>query len=184
MVAAGAEIGFADPRTISSKARAAAARRDHQHEPRYPYPPGAIQEFKPTVLAGVPKVWDIFKKGVEDKIGKGSPVVRFLFDVAFAARAGGTPGREAPLFKAVPFKKIAAIAGRPPPSSASPAAARARPTCRRSCAPRSRCRAHRPALRAHRTVRVLRGRRACCAGAVQFPQRASSARRSRRCACG
>ena len=113
MVAAGAEIGFADPRTISSKG-ACRERPDGtiNTKPEYPYPPGAIQEFRPTVLAGVPKVWDIFKKGVEDKIGKGSPVVRFLFDVAFAARAAALrQGREAPLFKAVPFKKIAAIAG-------------------------------------------------------------------------
>ena len=113
MVAAGAEIGFADPRTISSKG-ACRERPDGtiNTKPEYPYPPGAIQEFRPTVLAGVPKVWDIFKKGVEDKIGKGSPVIRFIFDVAFAGRAAALrQGRESPLFKAVPFKKIAAVAG-------------------------------------------------------------------------
>ena len=113
MMSIGAEIGFADPRTISSKG-ACRKRPDGtiNTQPEYPYPPGAIQEFKPTLLAGVPKVWDIFKKGVEAKIGGGSPVIRFLFDVAFAGRAAALrQGRESPLFKAVPFKKIAGIAG-------------------------------------------------------------------------
>ena len=32
--------------------------------PRRPRPPGAIiQEFRPTFMAGVPKVWDILKEG-------------------------------------------------------------------------------------------------------------------------
>ena len=113
MIAMGSEIGFADTKTISSKG-ACRKRPDGtiNTDPTYPYPPGGIQEFRPTVLAGVPKVWDIFKKGVEDKIGKGSPVIRFIFDVAFAGRAAALrQGRESPLFKAVPFKKIAAVAG-------------------------------------------------------------------------
>ena len=44
MVAAGAEIGFADPRTISSKG-ACRERPDGtiNTKPEYPYPPGAIQ---------------------------------------------------------------------------------------------------------------------------------------------
>jgi hypothetical protein len=32
-------------------------------------PPGGIQEFAPTAMAAVPKIWDILKKGVEDAIG-------------------------------------------------------------------------------------------------------------------
>ena len=32
-------------------------------------PPGGIQEFGPTVMAAVPKIWDILKKGVEDNVG-------------------------------------------------------------------------------------------------------------------
>ena len=35
----------------------------------------------------MPKIWDIFKKGVEEKLGKGSPVARYLFEVAFVGRA-------------------------------------------------------------------------------------------------
>ena len=57
MTAMGAAIGFADPRTISSKG-ACRQRPDGSinTQPEYPHPPGAIQEFRPTVLAGVPKV--------------------------------------------------------------------------------------------------------------------------------
>jgi hypothetical protein len=33
-------------------------------------PPGGIQEFAPTAMAAVPKIWDILKKGVEDAIGR------------------------------------------------------------------------------------------------------------------
>jgi len=112
MLGAGAEIGFASPHTISSKG-ACRERPDGSinMKPEWPYPPGAIQEFKPTVLAGVPKIWDIFKKGVEDKLGKGSPVARFIFQVAFVARACALrQGRESPLFKLV-FKKVAQVAG-------------------------------------------------------------------------
>ena len=63
MIAMGSEIGFADTKTISSKG-ACRKRPDGtiNTDPTYPYPPGGIQEFRPTVLAGVPKVWDIFKK--------------------------------------------------------------------------------------------------------------------------
>jgi len=112
MVGGGAAIGFASPQTISSKG-ACRERPDGtiNLKPEWPYPPGAIQEFKPTVLAGVPKIWDIFKKGVEDKLGKGSPVARYLFEVAFTGRALAlSQGRDSPLFKLL-FKKVAQVAG-------------------------------------------------------------------------
>ena len=49
-------------------------------------PPGGIQEFAPTVMAAVPKIWDILKKGVEDAVGKGSGVKMAVFQAAFSAR--------------------------------------------------------------------------------------------------
>lgn len=55
--------------------------------PGYPYPPGAIQEFRPSMMPAVPKVWDILKKGVEDQISKGSPLIKLLFQTAFSSRA-------------------------------------------------------------------------------------------------
>ena len=76
------------------------------------HPPGAIQEYRPTVIAGVPKVWDTLKKGIEAKIGGGSPVIRFLFQTAYSARAYAlSQGRECPLFALLPFKKVQGMLG-------------------------------------------------------------------------
>ena len=80
-------------------------------EAGFPFPPGAIQEFAPRTMVGVPKIWDILKKGVEAKIGDSSVVVQFLFLVAFAGRAAALrQGREAPLLKLI-FGKVRAMLG-------------------------------------------------------------------------
>ena len=90
------------------------------------------KEFRPSLLAGVPKVWDILKKTAEIKIGQKSPVVRWLMQTMFVGRAAAlrqvfdvfclfgnhlarhdvessvcglvAQGRESPLFKLI-FKK-------------------------------------------------------------------------------
>jgi long-chain acyl-CoA synthetase len=112
MLSFGCAVGYADPRTISSKG--ACRRKDDgslQFKPDLDNAPGAIQEFKPTVMAGVPKIWDIFKKGAEEVIGSGSPVLRFVFDVAFSGKAlAERQGRSAPLLGLV-FKKLKAMIG-------------------------------------------------------------------------
>lgn len=46
------------------------------NRPGFPYPPGAIQEFRPTAMAAVPKIWDILKKGVEEVLGQASGASR------------------------------------------------------------------------------------------------------------
>jgi long-chain acyl-CoA synthetase len=62
-LALGMHIGYADPRTLTSTG-AVRERPDGSinQKPEWPCPPGAIQEFRPTFMAGVPKVWDILKK--------------------------------------------------------------------------------------------------------------------------
>lgn len=113
MFCLGAAVGFACPRTISSKG-ACRQRPDGSinTKPEYPYPPGAIQEFQPSCMAAVPKIWDILKKGVEEVVGKGSAVQRFLFQVAYTGRYWALmQGRESPLFKAVVFKKLSNMLG-------------------------------------------------------------------------
>lgn len=113
MFSMGCAVGFACPKTISSKG-ACRVRPDGtiNTTPGYPYPPGAIQEFRPTAMAAVPKIWDILKKGVEEVVGNGSPLKRFLFQVAFAARSSALQhGRETPLFKSVVFKKTTNMLG-------------------------------------------------------------------------
>lgn len=113
MFSLGSAVGFADPRTISSKG----ACRETPHgkinsSPGYPFPPGAIQEFRPTIMAAVPKIWDILKKGVEEVVGKGSPLQKFLFQVAFSGRYWALcQGREAPLFKKLVFQRLSDMLG-------------------------------------------------------------------------
>lgn len=109
----GFEIGYADPRTISSKG-ACREKPDGSinTKPEYPYPPGAIQEFRPTVMAAVPKIWDILKKGTEETVGKSSAVIQWLFQVAFNGRNWALQqGRESPIFKALAFKKLTDMMG-------------------------------------------------------------------------
>lgn len=111
--AMGSEVCFADPKTISSKG-ACRQRPDGtlNLKSEYPYPPGAIQEFRPTIMAGVPKIWDILKKGVEDTVGKSSPMKQFLFKVAFMGRYWAVnQGRDVPLLKCLVLGKLANMLG-------------------------------------------------------------------------
>eukprot|EP00636_Phaeomonas_parva_P006026 CAMPEP_0118854572 /NCGR_PEP_ID=MMETSP1163-20130328/2733_1 /TAXON_ID=124430 /ORGANISM="Phaeomonas parva, Strain CCMP2877" /LENGTH=778 /DNA_ID=CAMNT_0006787319 /DNA_START=215 /DNA_END=2551 /DNA_ORIENTATION=+ len=112
-ISMGVPIGFADPKSISSRGAARMRPDGTVHATAgYPYPPGAIQEFRPTILVAVPKIWDIFKKGVEENVGKSSAVIKYLFRVAFAARNMAlSQGRDTPLFNKVVFKKLTDMVG-------------------------------------------------------------------------
>ena len=69
---------------------------------------GDIREFKPTVLIGVPAVWESIKKGIITKVNSGSIVVRNMFWGAMALKQTllgmGIPG--AGVLDAVVFKKL------------------------------------------------------------------------------
>lgn len=67
----GATIGYADPRTLTTNGA---------------FPVGALEQFSPTVMTGVPKIWDIIKKGAEAKVSHASPVAKFAFSTALQAR--------------------------------------------------------------------------------------------------
>jgi long-chain acyl-CoA synthetase len=47
---------------------------------------GDIQEFKPTILVGIPAIWETVRKGVIENVNKSSVVARSLFWAAFAAK--------------------------------------------------------------------------------------------------
>ncbi|KAK1759282.1 putative long-chain-fatty-acid ligase [Echria macrotheca] len=74
---------------------------------------GDIKEFKPSVLVGVPAVWESVKKGIIAKVNAGSPIVRGLFWSAMALKERlmytGLPGSG--LLDAVVFKKIKEATG-------------------------------------------------------------------------
>jgi long-chain acyl-CoA synthetase len=84
MLVHGAKMGFSCPKTIGS-AGALRLLPDGSFNTLPTgfgtMPPGGIQEFAPTVMAAVPKIWDILKKGVEDAVGKGSGTKQALFQV-------------------------------------------------------------------------------------------------------
>src|SRR5258708_10075786 len=74
---------------------------------------GDIREFKPTVLVGVPAVWESVKKGIVAKVNSGSAIVRNLFWTALWAKNNllhyGLPG--AGLLDAGVFKKVKEATG-------------------------------------------------------------------------
>jgi len=110
----GAAVGFSDHKTISSKG---AVRRmpdgslNGQPTGFGNSPPGGIQEFAPTFMAAVPKIWDVLKKGVESVIGSQSPAIQSVFLAAFAGRSFALQtGRKSPLCDLI-FKKTYKMLG-------------------------------------------------------------------------
>ncbi|KAL2159410.1 hypothetical protein VTH06DRAFT_2414 [Thermothelomyces fergusii] len=95
----GATLGYGNPKTLSD----ASVRNCN----------GDIREFKPTVLIGVPAVWETVKKGIIAKVSAGSPLVRALFWGALSLKerlmAAGLPGSG--VLDAVVFKKIKEATG-------------------------------------------------------------------------
>lgn len=112
-LALGSAVGYADPKTISSKGAIRQCPDGSLNgKPVYPYPPGAIQEFRPTTMAAVPKIWDILKKGVEEVVGKGSPLKQLLFQIAYTGRYWAvSQGRSSPVFEKVVFKTLTQMLG-------------------------------------------------------------------------
>lgn len=62
-------MGYGSPRTLSE-----ANMRNSK---------GDIQEFKPTLLIGIPAVWETVKKGIIANVNKGGPFLRTLFWSAY-----------------------------------------------------------------------------------------------------
>jgi long-chain acyl-CoA synthetase len=69
---------------------------------------GDIREFRPSVLIGVPAVWESVKKGIIAKVNSGNPIVKNLFWAAYWAKSNllhyGLPGAE--ILDSIVFKKV------------------------------------------------------------------------------
>ena len=88
----GAAIGYADPKCLS---------------PTGAYPTGALQCFRPTLMAGVPKVWDTMKKIAEGRIQGRTILGQFLVKWAFAWRKFALAhGFDTPFLKALIFARF------------------------------------------------------------------------------
>ena len=90
----GGTMGYGNPRTLSDQSV-----RNCK---------GDIREFRPTILVGVPQVWENVKKGIIGKVNQGSAIVRNLFWGALATKSflmsTGLPGSG--ILDALVFKKI------------------------------------------------------------------------------
>jgi long-chain acyl-CoA synthetase len=65
----GGTLGYGNPRTLSDNSMKNCA--------------GDMRELRPTVMVGVPQVWETVKKGVMSKLEQASPVLKTLFWSAF-----------------------------------------------------------------------------------------------------
>jgi len=115
MISFGAAIGYADPRTIASTGAGRFHKKDGKNcitfTPSLDLAPGAIQEFRPTTMAAVPKIWDILKKAVEAKMEASSCMVRLIFEAAYAAQKNGASWRYCPLLNLFFTKGVGAVVG-------------------------------------------------------------------------
>jgi len=101
----GGTMGYGNPKTISDNST-----RNSK---------GDIAEFKPTILVGVPAVWETVKKGVQAKVAQLNPISRNLFWGAMSAKgflmsnSSYVPGSAAgaSIMDNVVFKKVAAATG-------------------------------------------------------------------------
>ncbi|PGH18703.1 hypothetical protein AJ80_04356 [Polytolypa hystricis UAMH7299] len=90
----GGVMGYGSPKTLSD-----ASVRNCK---------GDIREFQPTILVGVPAVWETVKKGILNNVNKNSALVRSIFWGGFAAKnllmSTGLPGSK--ILDSIVFKKI------------------------------------------------------------------------------
>ncbi|KAK1759567.1 long-chain-fatty-acid--CoA ligase 1 [Echria macrotheca] len=95
----GATLGYGHPRTLAD-----ASMRNC---------PGDIRAFGPSLLIGVPQVWESIKKGIEAKVTEGGLLTRAVFWGAFNLKSflvrNGLPGHS--LFDDIVFGKVRAQAG-------------------------------------------------------------------------
>ncbi|KAF4674242.1 Long-chain-fatty-acid--CoA ligase 3 [Perkinsus chesapeaki] len=93
----GARIGFADPKSLTVTLSK---------------PHGALEEFKPHIFIGVPKIYDVIMKGALAKIAAESPTKRSLINAAFESKAKAIEnGRFTPIFDRLVFSKFKALFG-------------------------------------------------------------------------
>eukprot|EP00744_Colponema_vietnamica_P003291 GILI01005067.1.p1 GENE.GILI01005067.1~~GILI01005067.1.p1 ORF type:complete len:740 (-),score=243.70 GILI01005067.1:249-2468(-) len=92
MLAHGRAIGYGTPRTLSSTAAK---------------PHGDLLEFQPTLMCGVPRIWDSIKKEVSSKISRQNFLIRWLFNNAYKFKLGAMKsGRSTPLWDALVFNPV------------------------------------------------------------------------------
>jgi len=97
MIEKGCTLCYADPKTLTTTGA---------------YPIGALEQYSPTVMIAVPKIWDTIKKGVQAKIAQGSKLKQKLAAMAFASKEKAIlKGKDTPFWNALVFKKFSVVVG-------------------------------------------------------------------------
>jgi long-chain acyl-CoA synthetase len=92
IICSGAAIGYGTPRTLTD----ATAK-----------PCGDLKAIAPTIMAGVPRVYDTIKKGIMGKISKAGGLKKKLFETAFGWKLPYTLNNEtSPFFDWLVFSKF------------------------------------------------------------------------------
>lgn len=95
----GATLGYGHPRTLADSSMRNC--------------PGDIRAFRPSLLIGVPQVWESIRKGIEGKVKEGGLLTRAVFWSAFNIKSflvrNGLPGVS--MFDGIVFGKVRAQTG-------------------------------------------------------------------------
>ncbi|KAK5994974.1 Acyl-CoA synthetase FUM16 [Cladobotryum mycophilum] len=95
----GGTLGYGNPRTLVDSSMKNCA--------------GDMRELRPTVLVGVPQVWETVKKGVMAKLETSSPLLKSVFWAAFNFKAFMAKKRlpGASIFDGIVFSKVRELTG-------------------------------------------------------------------------
>eukprot|EP00538_Stauroneis_constricta_P006399 CAMPEP_0119557716 /NCGR_PEP_ID=MMETSP1352-20130426/9293_1 /TAXON_ID=265584 /ORGANISM="Stauroneis constricta, Strain CCMP1120" /LENGTH=721 /DNA_ID=CAMNT_0007604857 /DNA_START=65 /DNA_END=2230 /DNA_ORIENTATION=+ len=97
MISNGCSMCYADPKSLTTTGA---------------YPIGALEQYGPSLMVAVPKIWDTIKKGLLAKVSVSPPVAQVLVHTALAWRAVAVKyGFDTPLFNAIVFKKFKKAVG-------------------------------------------------------------------------
>eukprot|EP00817_Percolomonadidae_sp_ATCC50343_P001337 CAMPEP_0117418488 /NCGR_PEP_ID=MMETSP0758-20121206/250_1 /TAXON_ID=63605 /ORGANISM="Percolomonas cosmopolitus, Strain AE-1 (ATCC 50343)" /LENGTH=501 /DNA_ID=CAMNT_0005199003 /DNA_START=344 /DNA_END=1849 /DNA_ORIENTATION=+ len=100
----GGRVGYGNPRTLTDKGVGpvdGSAKRV-----------GDIQAIKPTIMAGVPRVYDTIRKGAMEMVNKGSWLKQWLFGYAYSSKAAAVKvQQDTPFWNWLVFSKIRDLFG-------------------------------------------------------------------------
>lgn len=97
ILASGGSLCYADPKSLTTTGA---------------YPIGALEQYGPTRMVAVPKIWDTIKKGLLAKVAKSPAAAQVLVHTALAWRTFAVKiGLDTPLFNALVFKKFKKAVG-------------------------------------------------------------------------
>lgn len=104
ILALGARIGYGNPRTLTSKGVGPVDGSGERI--------GDIAAVRPTIFAGVPRVYDTIRKGALEMVSKGSWLKQWLFNTAYASKSSAiVKNEDTPFWNWLVFSKVGALFG-------------------------------------------------------------------------